>query len=82
MDEGYVVVRPEAQRPGFQRMWIGRADEADVADRAIAKWHQLKDQQRLNTLGIDQAKRRMLLEDGADIFLKLHGQKAREQEGH
>ena len=80
VDEGYVVVRLKRNGRVFKE-WIGRTDEPDVVDRAMAKWHQLKDQQRLNTLGIDGAKKRMLLEDAADIFLKLHGEKRESKKG-
>src|SRR5258708_1257655 len=80
VDEGYVIVRLKRNGRVFKE-WIGRTDEPDVADRAMAKWYQLKDQQRLNTLGIDEANSRMLLEDAADIFLKLHGQKRESKKG-
>ena len=80
VDEGYVVIRLRQNGKSFKQ-WIGRVDEPNVGDRAIAKWYQLKDQQRLGELGIDAAKERILLGDAADIFLKLHGRKRESRKG-
>lgn len=80
VDEGYVVIRLKRNGRTFKE-WIGRTDDTNVADRAIAKWHQLKNQQRLDQLGINEANQRMLMEDAADIFFKLHGQKRESKKG-
>jgi integrase len=80
VDEGYVVIRLRQNGKPFKQ-WIGRLDEPDVADRALAKWHHLKNQQRLGELGIDAAKEHMLLEDASEIFLRLHGLKRESRKG-
>ncbi len=60
---------------------VGSIHEPNIADRAIAMWHKLKDAQRLNKLCIETQQQQLLLEDALDVFYKLHGEKRESEKG-
>lgn len=60
---------------------VGNIHDPDIAERAIAKWHQLKEKQRLDKLNIETQQQQMLVEDALEIFNKLHGEKRESEKG-
>src|SRR5713101_1272239 len=77
---GYVYVR--YKRQGLVRKeLIGRTTDIDSIDRANFRAQQIRHHRRAGIPGFDARKHRMLIEDAADIFLKLHGEKRQSQKG-
>jgi integrase len=77
---GYVYVR--FKRQGCTRKeLIGRTTEPDVIDKANFRAQQIRHGRRAQIPGFDARKERLLAEDAADIFLKLHGEKRRSRKG-
>lgn len=76
----YVYVRIKQDGRLFKKP-IGRFDDPDVVDRAIAKLYQMRDQQRLGTLGIERPSEQMTIEDACDLYHKLHGANRESKKG-
>jgi integrase len=71
---GYVYVR--FKRQGLVRKELmGRTTDPDVIDRANFRAQQIRHDRRREIPGFDPRKKRLLVEDVADLFLKLHGEK-------
>jgi integrase len=71
---GYVYVR--FKRQGLVRKeLIGRTTDPEVIDRANFRAQQIRRDSRSEIPGFDPRKKRLLVEDVADLFLKLHGEK-------
>ena len=71
---GYVYVR--FKRQGLVRKeLIGRTTDPDVIDRANFRAQQIRHDRRSEIPGFDPRKKRLLVEDVADLFFKLHGEK-------
>jgi len=76
----YVFVRITQNGRLFKKP-IGRFDDPDVVDRAIAKLYQMRDQQRLGTLGIERPSEQMTIGDACDLYYKLHGSNRESKKG-
>ena len=77
---GYVYVR--FKRRGLVRKeLIGRTTEADVIDRANFRAQQVRNRRRTEGDGFEPRRARLLMEDAADLFLSLHGQKRQSAKG-
>ncbi len=76
----YVFIRIKQNGRLFKKP-IGRFDDPDVVDRAIAKLYQMRDQQRLGTLGIERPSEQMTIEDACDLYHKLHGSNRESKKG-
>ncbi len=76
----YVFVRIKQDGRLFKKP-IGRFDDPDVVDRAIAKLYQMRDQQRLGTLGIERPSEQMTIEDACELYHKLHGSNRESKKG-
>ena len=77
---GYVYVR--FKRQGLVRKeLIGRTAEADAIDRANFRAQQLRHRRRADGPGFEPRRERLLIEDAADLFLKLHGEKRQSTKG-
>jgi integrase len=71
---GYVYVR--YIRQGIVRKeLIGRTTDVDVFDKANFRAQQIRNGRRASIPGFDARRQRLLVEDAADLFLKLHGEK-------
>jgi hypothetical protein len=71
---GYVYVR--FKRQGLVRKeLIGRTTEPDAIDRANFRAQQVRHRRRADGDGFEARRARVLMEDAADLFLKLHGEK-------
>src|SRR5712691_11434307 len=77
---GYVYVR--FKRQGLVRKeLIGRTTEADTIDRANLRAQQVRHRRRVEIPGFEPRRERLLMEDAADLFLKLHGEKRQSIKG-
>jgi integrase len=77
---GYVYVR--FKRQGVVRKeLIGRTTEIDVIDKANFRAQHIRHSRRSQIPDFDARKQRLLMEDAADLFLKLHGEKRRSRKG-
>lgn len=77
---GYVYVR--FKRQGVVRKeLIGRTTEIDAIDKANFRAQQIRQGRRSAIPGFDGRKERLLAEDAADLFLRLHGEKRQSQKG-
>ena len=77
---GYVYVR--FKRQGLVRKeLIGRTIEAEVIDRANFRAQQVRHRRRADGDGFEPRRARLLMEDAADLFLKLHGEKRQSAKG-
>jgi integrase len=71
---GYVYVR--FIRQGVVRKeLIGRTTDIDVFDKANVRAQQIRSRRRLEIPGFDSRRQRLLMEDAADLFGKLHGER-------
>jgi integrase len=77
---GYVYVRFKHQDM-VRKQLIGRTSEPDVIDRANFRAQQLRHERRAEIPGFDARKQRLLVEDAADLFLRLHGEKRESKAG-
>src|ERR1700739_3001253 len=69
---GYVYVR--YKRQGLVRKeLIGRTTDADAIDRANYRSQQIRHRRRAEIPGFETRRERLLMEDAADLFFKLHG---------
>lgn len=77
---GYVYVRFKCQGRARKEL-IGRTTEPDVIDRANFRAQQVRHRRRAEGLEFDVRRARLLMEDAADIFFKLHGEKRQSAKG-
>jgi len=77
---GYVYVRFKTNGTARKEL-IGPVDQPDVIDRANFRAQQIRQQRRAEIPGFDARKQRLLMEDAADLFLKLHGHKRQSVKG-
>src|SRR5262249_25601933 len=77
---GYVYVRFKQQGTARKEL-IGRTTQTDVIGRANFRAQQIHQQRRTEIPGFDPRKQRLLLEDAADLFLRLHGEKRDSKKG-
>ncbi len=77
---GYVYVRFKNQGT-VRKELIGRTVETDVIDRANFRAQQLRHNRRSEIPGFDTRKQRLMVEDAADLFLRLHGEKRESKKG-
>jgi integrase len=77
---GYVYVRYK-HNGVVRKQLIGRTSEQDVIDKANFQAQQLRHQRRSPVPGYDARKQRMLVEDAADLFQRLHGEKRDSKQG-
>ncbi|MEO5951090.1 MAG: tyrosine-type recombinase/integrase [Chloroflexia bacterium] len=77
---GYVYVR--FTRQGLVRKeLIGRTTDADAIDRANFRAQQIRHRRRADGSEFEPRRGRLLMEDAADLFLKLHGEKRQSAKG-
>jgi hypothetical protein len=77
---GYIYVR--YKRQGIVRKeLIGRVSEVDTLDRANFRAQQIRHARRAHIPGFEGPKHHFLLEDDADLFLKLHGEQRESHKG-
>jgi integrase len=77
---GYVYVR--YKRQGLVRKeLIGRTTEVDAIDRANFRSQQIRHHRRAELPGFEARRERLLMEDAADLFWKLHGEKRQSAKG-
>src|SRR2546427_7076659 len=76
---GYIYVRFK-HHGVVRKQLIGRTTEPDAIDKANYQAQQLRHQRRAPIPGFDVRRQRILVEDAADLFLRLHGEK-RESKG-
>src|SRR5260221_8775206 len=77
---GYVYVRFTTNGIARKEL-MGSVDEPDVIDRANFRAQQIRQQRRAEIPGFDARKQRMLMEDAADLFLKLPGRQRQSEKG-
>jgi integrase len=77
---GYVYVRFKHQQT-VRKELIGRTSEPDVIDKANFRAQQIRHGRRTQISGFDARKERLLIENAADLFLKLHGEKRQSRKG-
>ena len=77
---GYIYVRFKSQGV-VRKELIGRTTDADAIDRANFRAQQIRHHRRAEIPGFDARKHGMLVEDAANIFLKLHGEKRESGKG-
>src|SRR5947208_15267709 len=77
---GYIYVRFKHQGV-VRKDLIGRTSEADGIDKANFRAQQIRYQRRAPVAGFDPRRQRLLMEDAADLFLKLHGEKRQSAKG-
>src|SRR5215218_5109695 len=71
---GYVYVRLK-YRGLSRKELIGRTTDVDVIDRANFRAQNLRQGRRAEIPGFELRRQRLLMEDAADLFLKLHGER-------
>jgi integrase len=77
---GYVYVR--FKRQGLVRKeLIGRTTDADAIDRANFRSQQIRNHRRADLPGFEVRRERLLMDDAAGLFLKLHGAKRQSVKG-
>jgi integrase len=77
---GYVYVR--FKRHGMVRKeLIGLTTDPEGIDKANFRAQQIRQDRRAQVPGFDSRKKRLLMEDAADLFLRLHGEKRQSQKG-
>jgi len=77
---GYVYVR--FKRQGMVRKeLIGLVSEPEVIDKANFRAQQIRQDRRAQVPGFDARKKRLLMEDASEMFLRLHGEKRQSQKG-
>jgi integrase len=77
---GYVYVRFKHQQVARKQL-IGRTSEPEVIDKANCRAQQIRRDRRAHIPGFEARKERLLIEDAADLFLKLHGEKRQSRKG-
>src|SRR5262245_52766327 len=77
---GYVYVRLKHRGTVYKEL-IGRTTEPDVIDRANFRAQHLRHERRAEIPGFDARRQRLLIEDAADLFLRLHGEKRESKQG-
>jgi len=77
---GYVYVRFK-QQGIVRKQLIGRTSDPEVIDKANFRAQQIRHDRRAQITGFDARKERLLMEDAADLFLKLHGEKRDSRKG-
>lgn len=77
---GYIYVRLKCQ--GIVRKeLIGRTSEPQIVDKANFRAQQLRQQRRALIPGFETRRERLLVEDAADLFLRLHGERRESKKG-
>jgi hypothetical protein len=79
-DRNYVFVRFQIQGI-IHKEWIGRTTDLDTFDRANFRAQQVRQRRRAEVDGFQLRRQRLLMEDAADLFLKLHGEKRQSAKG-
>lgn len=77
---GYVYVRLK-QGTKTHKELIGRTTDADVIDKANFRAQQMRSNRRSPIAGFEGKRERMLVEDAADLFLRLHGEQRTSRKG-
>jgi len=77
---GYVYVR-FSHAGVIRKELIGLVDEPEAIDKANFRAQQIRQDRRAQVPGFDARKKRLLLEDAADMFLRLHGEKRQSRRG-
>jgi integrase len=77
---GYVYVRFKRQSV-VRKELIGRTADAEIIDKANYRAQQLRCARRAQIPGFEFRRQRLLIDDAASIFLKLHGEKRQSQKG-
>lgn len=77
---GYVYVRFKHQRVARKEL-IGRTSEPDVIDKANFRAQQIRCARRHPVPGFYGRRERLLMEDAADLFLRLHGERRQSRKG-
>src|SRR5216683_3413808 len=77
---GYVYVRYIRQGV-VRKELIGRTTDVDVFDKANFRAQHIRQGRRAGIPDFEPRKQRLLMEDAADLFLKLHGEKRRSAKG-
>jgi integrase len=77
---GYVYVRLK-HRSVERKELIGRTTDLDVIDRANFRAQELRYGRWSSPKDLPMKRRRLLMEDAADLFLKLHGEKRSSAKG-
>jgi integrase len=77
---GYVYVR--FKRNGVTRKeLIGRTTDVEAIDQANFRAQQLRATRRIGVPGFEGKRERILVEDAADLFLRLHGEQRTSRKG-
>jgi integrase len=71
---GYIYVRFKTQGV-VRKELIGRTSELDAIDRANFRAQQIRHRRRADGAEFEARKQRLLMEDAADLFFRLHGEK-------
>ena len=77
---GYVYVRYIRQGV-VRKELIGRTTDVDVFDKANFRAQHIRQGRRAGIPDFEPRKQRLLMEDAADLFLKLHGERRRSAKG-
>lgn len=77
---GYVYVRFKHQGIVHKEL-IGRTSELEAIDKANFRAQQIRYQRRAPVAGFDPRRQRILVEDAANLFLTLHGEKRQSAKG-
>jgi integrase len=77
---GYVYVRLK-RRFVERKELVGRTTDANVIDKANFRAQALRYSRWSDGAGFEGRKQRLLMEDAADLFLRLHGEKRPSQKG-
>lgn len=77
---GYVYVRFKSQGV-VRKELIGRTTELNAIDRANFRAQQIRHRRRAEVPEFEPRRERLLMEDAADLFLRLHGEKRQSAKG-
>ena len=77
---GYVYVRFKHQH-AVRKEVIGRTSEPTVIDKANFRAQQIRLGRRAQIAGFEARKERLLMEDAADLFVRLHGERRQSRKG-
>ncbi|MGI9072745.1 MAG: tyrosine-type recombinase/integrase [Bryobacteraceae bacterium] len=77
---GYVYVRWK-NNGKVRKELTGRTTDPEAIDKANFRILQIRRARRAQIPGFDSRKQRLLVEDAADLFLRLHGQKRQSRKG-
>src|SRR5436190_22800721 len=77
---GYVYVRFKNHGVVHKEL-VGKTSEVDAIEKANFRAQQIRQQRRGQIPGFDPRKQRILAEDAADLFLRLHGEKRESRKG-